>query len=600
MLTWLFSPYYCEDCKQVLRAETDSAGQGGSLALAATGGQVTLNNSIIDTGVMQAATGHGGNLVIEAAGIALRDGAKIIGQTAGQGQGGALILKAADGQVAINNSKINTGVTYQAVGDGGNLLIKAADITLVNNAEITAKTAGSGAGGSVTLQAAGGEVVLDNSLINTGVEGKKATGNGGQLMIEAAGIILRHGAEITAETDGIGAGGSVILQAIGGQVVLDNSTINTGVTFRAEGKGGQLTIAATDITLEQGAQIIAATHGQGQGGSVMLTGADHVRLSGQGTQMTSSSYGPGSAGVIQIKETAHLTLADGALITSGTESAAADAGNAGQIEIDLSGVLRMSGGSMISTSTTGRGDAGGIQVGKIHQPAVLWMTESARITSGSQSDAPDAGKAGSLDIATSKRIQLHHCSALTTESQNAGGGGIQVNTRDWLYLQDSKIATSVQGGAGRGGDIDVDPVFIILANSQIQANAHGGPGGNIRLVADYLLRSGVSPIEASSALSTSGRIDVQAVDVDGGGMQVMTQLNPLNVAQWTQVPCKLRRGGVSRLSMSGYDAYPTAVDDVLSSLPIRAALQQWKAKPAISPGILPATGCDSPCQKKSL
>jgi large exoprotein involved in heme utilization and adhesion len=159
---------------------------------------------------------------------------------------------------------------------------------------------------------------------------------------------------------------------------------------------------------------------------------------------------------------------------------------------------------------------------------------------------------------------------LTTESENAGGGGIHIETRDRLHLQDSKITTSVKGGTGQGGNIFIDPVFVILENSQIQANAHGGPGGNITLIADYLLRSGPTAIEASSALSTQGDIDVQAVDVDAGSLQVADTPDPLDVTQWVQAPCHRRQGKVSRLTMAGYDAHPTPMDDLLSSLPLRA------------------------------
>ncbi|MEM6405827.1 MAG: hypothetical protein AAF669_04435, partial [Pseudomonadota bacterium] len=121
---------------------------------------------------------------------------------------------------------------------------------------------------------------------------------------------------------------------------------------------------------------------------------------------------------------------------------------------------------------------------------------------------------------------------------------------------------------------------VILENSQIQANAHGGPGGNITLIADYLLQSGPSVIEASSALSAPGNVDVQAVNIDGGTLQVVAAIDPLNVEQWQQVPCHLRRGKVSRLIMAGYDAHPTPVDDLLSSLPLRATLLQEEPLPS--------------------
>jgi len=114
-----------------------------------------------------------------------------------------------------------------------------------------------------------------------------------------------------------------------------------------------------------------------------------------------------------------------------------------------------------------------------------------------------------------------------------------------------------------------------------------GQGGNITLIADYLMNSGASVIEASSALSTPGEIEVQAVDVDAGSLQVNAQAAPLNAAQWAQIPCHLSRGRISRLIMAGYDAHPTPVDDVLSALPLYLALRS--RQPSSDPVIGPVT-----------
>ena len=244
---------------------------------------------------------------------------------------------------------------------------------------------------------------------------------------------------------------------------------------------------------------------------------------------------PCSAGNIQL-QAADLLLQEGATIqsTSGynhpkSSNGLPKTGSAGNIQIDLSDNLRMSSASQLNTSTAGSGNAGNIIIGQQTRPVTFWMESGAKIMSGSESTAADAGRAGQLTIFTSETIELHGNSALTTVSENAGGGGVRIEARDLLRLQDSAITTSVNGGEGRGGDIFVDPVFIILENSRIQANAYGGDGGNITLVADYLLQSGPSVIEASSALSTSGEVEVQAVDMDAGALQAATEIDPLDV-----------------------------------------------------------------------
>lgn len=307
------------------------------------------------------------------------------------------------------------------------------------------------------------------------------------------------------------------------QVELNNSGFITAATHNQEAdadKDSNLLIRAANIALMDGSTITAATTGRGQGGDILLI-ADQIRLSGQNTRVSSSAHGPGDAGLVRIQG-GNLTLTTGARIES------------------TSGFAH-----------------------PLEQPLHL----------------PRTGSAGHLVIQTGERIQLYDGSSLTTASENAGGGGIQVETRDLLHLQDSRITTSVKGGDGRGGDIAIDPVFVILENSRIQANAHGGAGGNINLVADYLLHSGPSVIEASSKLSTSGRIDVQAVVVDAGSLHAIPQIDALNVAQWVQAPCHLSQSRSSSLVMTGYDAHPTAVDDVLSTLPLYATPHLQPSRP---------------------
>ncbi|MEL6710192.1 MAG: hypothetical protein AAFO08_00530, partial [Pseudomonadota bacterium] len=506
------------------------------------------------------------------------------------GQGGSVRLEARD-LVGMHNSLITMETNSEAAnaGAGGKLEIQAADITLADTA-ITAETRGSGAGGSVWLEAHD-QVGMHNSLITMETRSETAdAGDGGDLVIQATDITLTDDTAITAETRGSGAGGSVWLEARD-QVAMHNSAITmaTYSELANAGKGGDLIIQATDITLATGTVITAETLSSGQGGPVRLVAIDQIRLSGQDTQINSSSHGPGAAGTVRI-QAANLTLTATARVesTSGFVDQMVDSdlprtGAAGQIEIDLSGVLHMSGNSKISTSTEGSGDAGNIRIGETSRPMMLWLEDGARITSGSEASAADAGDAGRLVILASEQIHLRGNSALTTASKKSGGGGIQVETRDLLYLQDGRITTSVAGGTGQGGNIEIDPVFIILENSRIQANAHGGDGGNITLVADYLLQSGTSVIEASSELSASGNINVQAVTVDAGSLQVVSQADPLDVAQWQPTPCDQRRGKVSRLTMAGYDAHPAPMDDILSTLPLYNRLQSLHQLPEYVP-----------------
>jgi hypothetical protein len=119
------------------------------------------------------------------------------------------------------------------------------------------------------------------------------------------------------------------------------------------------------------------------------------------------------------------------------------------------------------------------------------------------------GLAGNITITSGNEIYLNN-GQITTQGLTADGGNITLTAPNMVQLQDSVISTSVAGGAGQGGNITIDPQFVIVNSSSIIANAFGGPGGNITIAADNFLQSATSVIEASSALSTPGTIAIQS------------------------------------------------------------------------------------------
>ena len=68
-----------------------------------------------------------------------------------------------------------------------------------------------------------------------------------------------------------------------------------------------------------------------------------------------------------------------------------------------------------------------------------------------------------------------------------------------MHLKKGEITTSVGSAPGAGGNIFIDPTFVILEDgSRIVANAFGGPGGNIQIFATYFLNTLDSLVDASS------------------------------------------------------------------------------------------------------
>jgi filamentous hemagglutinin family protein len=123
------------------------------------------------------------------------------------------------------------------------------------------------------------------------------------------------------------------------------------------------------------------------------------------------------------------------------------------------------------------------------------------------------GNAGQLNLTVRDGLYLSGASEITTESLSAGGGSIKINTAGVMFLENAQISTSVQEGAGHGGDLTVsEPQFLTLNKSSITAQAYRGNGGNILIVANEFIKSSDSFISASSDLGIDGNVDVTSPD----------------------------------------------------------------------------------------
>ena len=80
-----------------------------------------------------------------------------------------------------------------------------------------------------------------------------------------------------------------------------------------------------------------------------------------------------------------------------------------------------------------------------------------------------------------------------------------------MRLRDSQVTATVDGGRQTtGGNITIDPEFVVLENSQIIANAFKGQGGNIQITAGVFLADPASQVDASSELGIDGTVDIRA------------------------------------------------------------------------------------------
>lgn len=567
-------------------AVTHGPGSAGFISLSA-GELQLLDGAQIDStsyGTMGGA-GDGGYITIDVAGSTLISG---VGHT---GYPSALVAET------------------QGTGNAGWINLATGSLTLSDGGTISGGTfgalAGAGNGGNISVVASGDIAIsgVHGSRVSKIVSDSEGPGAAGSIEVSGRNIVISDGGHISSTAYGAGAAGfdwglidvtaSESLRISG---VNATSGHRSGIYTNSEGTAyaGDINIVAPRLELLDGGVVSSSALGTmpgAQGYGYVYVTSDSVLISGEGSDGFASgiytgSWGPGSAGGIQLSANS-LELRNGGRISSTANWELSDAGDSGWIDLTvrddltISGVspqgnasgiyvqsygpgragdiwlqagrLRMDGGSEISSASYGMdSDAGGggfisVNARRVELSGIGsdgWPTSINAVSTG-------PGVAGSIDIRASEALILSGGAEITTRTDEADGGNITLGVGELLKLTGSRITTSVGGGLGNGGNIDIDPTFVVLNNSVIQANAWGGNGGNIRIVTDHLVASTDSRIEASSQLGIDGSIEISSPNVDVGAGLMVLPSNYLDASLLLRDACAGSRGAAASSSFVG-------------------------------------------------
>jgi hypothetical protein len=341
----------------------------------------------------------------------------------------------------------------------------------------------------------------------------------------------------------------------GGQIASSSIVLATGA-------GGNISVRADSITI---------TGTSPSGASVLpipfrdflidpRTGASDPA---SGLFSTASSANPdavlAAGGSIDVTASS-LTVRDGGKMSVATTGVAPG----GSIAVRApGGDVTLSGGGALFSSASGSARGGDINV----------IGDRVRLLAGGLVSADSTGTedatAGSIDITFGRLFEMDGAT-MTTQSALADGGNISISSTGSVFrLLDSRITTSVQSGIGGGGNITIGSVghpidFVVLAGSEIRADAFGGPGGNIDIVASVFL-SDSSLLSASSALSAPGVINIQADVTDVSGEVTQLPSDIVQAATLLRASCtaRLAAGRTSSLVLAGREGVPPEPDGLL-------------------------------------
>jgi filamentous hemagglutinin family protein len=211
-----------------------------------------INRAVVSTNTFGA--GRSGDLTINTGELIVRNG-RIIASTSGEGQGGNVTVNAALG-VEVNglNSRLNNGLLSNSSteGNAGSITINTPFLQVLNRATVDAST---------TFVARGGDlkIVVDQLLVKNAQIRARSTGTGtaGNLTINARNAInLDDNALLTADTRSNGVDQAIIAINSADLILRRGSNITTNATG-SDVIGGNININADNFTLLERSNITA-------------------------------------------------------------------------------------------------------------------------------------------------------------------------------------------------------------------------------------------------------------------------------------------------------------------------------------------------------
>ncbi len=521
----------------IIQAETtgNSTGQG-SISITAPN-SVTLEGMSADknhTFISAATTGTGdaGKITINTGKLVVQDGAQIQTLTGGNGNAGDLEVNASDSVILTGNSSLNAQSQNPtndiAKGKAGNITINTSKLTVQDGAQIQTLTQGNGNAGNLTVNVADSVELIGTSSGNTWLRSGSAgsaKGSAGNTTITTGKLIVRDGAFVDTATAGYGKGGNLTVVA-SDSVILSGANAKNASVLRSStggtGDAGDININTGKLIVQDGAQILANTEGNGRGGKLTVTARKSVELIGLSKDVNTVSSllarsqidengnavgkGNGIGGEIIIK-TGRLIVSGGAQVSASSVGQ----GTGGRLDVNASdfvelvgrgttkkGELSRSGIFSQNVDNTAKGGDINISTGR------LTVRDGGIITVNDKNTANNAKGAGNITI-TAPTILLSNGfvaqapepdkrGGIVAEAASGNGGNITINNSDLLLLGGQSRISTTAGGVGRPGDggiINISaPAYLVavpMKNSSITANSFRGKGGTVTIKADGIL-----------------------------------------------------------------------------------------------------------------
>ncbi|NEO36258.1 MAG: S-layer family protein [Moorea sp. SIOASIH] len=510
----------------VVSASTFGEGDSGNLTVDADSIQVigTSADGRFRSGLLaqtnEIATGNAGDVKITTGELIVSDGARVSASAFGEGNGGNLTVDASSTVQLIGTSadgRRSSSLVTQTEGKGnaGDVKITTGELIVSDGAEVSASTFGEGDGGNLTVNAFSTVQVIGTSADGPFGSGLFAQanpdskGNAGNLSITTGQLIVKDGAQVSASTRGEGNGGTLSIDASSTVQLIGTTAdgrIISGLFAQTEGKGkaGDVNIATGQLIVEDGAQVLAITLGEGDGGNLIVDAEETVKLIG--------------------------TSADGRIV-SGLFSQVnpGSKGNAGNLSI-TTGQLSVEDGARVSAATFGEGDGGNLIVDASSTVQLIGTSADGEFPSGLfiQANRDATGNAGDLLNITTDKLIISDGAEVSARSiqQGTSAGEVKINANS-IFLDNKGIISAETAGGDKSNINLLSRDIRLLDESKIITEAQNTTtGGNIFIDTDTLVGLGDSDIIANADQGEGGRVEINAKGIFG--LEFRDRLTPDN------------------------------------------------------------------------
>ena len=431
----------------VVSASTSGERNGGNLIINASSTVQVIGTSSsgeFSSGLFAQTEGtaNAKNLTITTGELIVKDGAVVSASTSGERNGGNLIINASSTVQVIGTSssgefgsRLTAVANSDSKGNAGDVSITTGELIVSDGARVSASTFGEGDGGDLIINAEETVQVIGRSASGefpsslSARANSDSKGNAGDVSITTGELIVSDGARVSASNFAEGNGGNLIINAEQTVQVIGTSasgefgsSLSAQANSDSKGNAGHLTITTGELIVKDGAQVSAATLGEGNGGNLTVDADSTVQLIG----ITPDDQFP-----------------------TGLFTQAQATGDAGELLKITTGQLFIKDGAIVSARSTQQGSSAG---------TVDINANSIFLDNGGRITAETAGDKGNI-ILEAGDIRLLKESKINTNAQNTDGGNITIDTDTLVGLGNSDITANADKGSGGRVEINAQGIF---------------------------------------------------------------------------------------------------------------------------------------------